>query len=81
MLKKIKTAVCAAVCGLTAMVMPFMGADGVNSDGKIVIMSIGDSITDGYGTEGSYRKFLYHNLTEKGYSIDMVKLSPVSGSL
>lgn len=36
------------------------------------IMCIGDSITDGYGTDGSYRKFLYHNLTEAGYSIDMV---------
>ena len=71
MFKKIKTAVCAAVCGLTAMAMPFASVHSVNSEGKTIIMSIGDSITDGYGTEGSYRKFLYHNLTEKGYSIDM----------
>ena len=35
-------------------------------------MSIGDSITDGYGTDGSYRKFLYHFLVSDGYSIDMV---------
>lgn len=38
---------------------------------SVKIMSIGDSITDGYGTDGSYRKFLYHELTEQGYSIDM----------
>ena len=72
MLKKMKTAVCAAVCGVTMAVLPFMSAECINSEGKTVIMSIGDSITDGYGTDGSYRKFLYHNLTEKGYSIDMV---------
>lgn len=38
------------------------------------IMCIGDSITDGYVSEyiGSYRKFIYHNLTEMGYSVDMV---------
>lgn len=35
------------------------------------IMCIGDSITDGYGISGSYRKFLYNELTKKGYSIDM----------
>ena len=38
----------------------------------IKIMCIGDSITDGYGVPGSYRKFLYHSLTEKGFKIDMV---------
>lgn len=38
----------------------------------IKILPIGDSITDGYGTDGSYRKFLYHELTDSGYSIDMV---------
>lgn len=38
----------------------------------VKILSVGDSITDGYGTEGSYRKFLYNGLTEAGYSIDMV---------
>lgn len=40
----------------------------------IKIMCIGDSITDGYVPEysGSYRKFIYHGLTEKGYKIDMV---------
>lgn len=42
------------------------------SDNPIKIMCIGDSITDGYGTAGSYRKFLYNGLTKKGYTIDMV---------
>ncbi|MDE6789221.1 MAG: hypothetical protein K2J47_07885 [Ruminococcus sp.] len=43
-------------------------------DDAIKIMCIGDSITDGYTYEytGSYRKFIYHNLTEMGYNVDMV---------
>ncbi|MBQ6181503.1 MAG: hypothetical protein IJK31_07435 [Ruminococcus sp.] len=36
------------------------------------IMCIGDSITDGYGTAGSYRKFLYNGLTANGYTVDML---------
>lgn len=44
------------------------------ADDAIKIMCIGDSITDGYLPEyaGSYRKFIYHDLTEWGYNIDMV---------
>lgn len=41
------------------------------SDETVKILSVGDSITDGYGTDGSYRKFLYRELTDEGYSIDM----------
>ncbi len=43
-------------------------------DDAIKIMCIGDSITDGYTSDyvGSYRKFIYHNLKEMGYNIDMV---------
>ena len=41
----------------------------------IKIMCVGDSITDGYGIPGSYRKFLYHGLTQKGYNIDMIALN------
>lgn len=43
-------------------------------DDAIKIMCIGDSITDGYTSDyvGSYRKFIYHNLTEMGYNVDMV---------
>ena len=46
-------------------------ADGSDT---IKIMCIGDSITDGYVPEytGSYRKFIYRGLTEKGCNIDMV---------
>ena len=43
-----------------------------DNETPIKIMCIGDSITDGYGIQGSYRKFLYHGLTQKGYKIDMV---------
>ena len=42
----------------------------------IKIMWVGDSITDGYGIPGSYRKFLYHGLTQKGYNIDMIGSKP-----
>ncbi len=38
----------------------------------IRIMAIGDSITDGYGITGSYRKYLDYALTQKGYSTDFV---------
>ena len=30
----------------------------------IKIMAIGDSITDGYGISGSYRKYLYHPIPD-----------------
>lgn len=70
------------ISAVSAAAMAFSSAAAVNiSDGKaeaademIKIMCIGDSITDGYTNDylGSYRKFIYHNLTEKGYSIDMV---------
>ncbi len=43
-----------------------------SDDSSTDIMCIGDSITDGYGIAGSYRKFLYHYLTENGYSVDMI---------
>ena len=38
----------------------------------IKIMGMGDSITSSKVLEGSYRKFLYHNLISKGYNIKMV---------
>ncbi|MBR6069174.1 MAG: hypothetical protein IKP78_01080 [Ruminococcus sp.] len=61
---------------VAAASIPFLGgADSVAGDtDTIKIMCIGDSITDGYVPDyaGSYRKFLYHGLTEKGYNIDMV---------
>ena len=40
---------------------------------EIKIIGIGDSITDGFGLEGSYRKFLYNGLVKKGYNnINMI---------
>ena len=39
---------------------------------EIKIVCIGDSFTDGFGIDGSYRKFLYNGLTKKGYNINMV---------
>ena len=38
----------------------------------ISIMSIGDSITDGARSKGSYRKYLYNSLTKSGFSIKML---------
>ena len=35
-------------------------------------MPVGDSITNGDGEQGGYRKYLYDALTKKGYKIDMV---------
>ena len=43
-----------------------------DNENPIKIMCVGDSITDGFGVAGSYRKFLYHGLTKKGYKVDMV---------
>ncbi len=44
-----------------------------DSGSDVKIMSLGDSITDGYWTAGGYRKYLYHELELKGYTnIDMV---------
>jgi lysophospholipase L1-like esterase len=59
---------------VTAHILPRTGwafITATEENKTIKILSIGDSITDGYGTEGSYRKFLYKNLTDKGYSVDM----------
>ena len=62
----------AAVCSIVL----FAGTAGWNGivsaeENTVTVLSIGDSITDGYGTDGSYRKFMYRELTESGYSIDM----------
>lgn len=73
-MKKLVTLLSAAV--IAAASIPFLGgAETVADDnGTVKIMCIGDSITDGYVPDytGSYRKFLYHGLKEKGYNIDMV---------
>ncbi|MCR5016766.1 MAG: hypothetical protein K6A75_09420 [Ruminococcus sp.] len=73
MRKFIPLAVAAVIAAtLTPFVMP--AETSADDNDTIKIMCIGDSITDGYVPEysGSYRKFIYHGLTEKGYKIDMV---------
>lgn len=57
---------------VTTPVTTTVTAPPAQTDGTLKIMAIGDSITDGYGTDGSYRKFLYHALAEKGVKVDMV---------
>ena len=63
------TAIACAVCATSSLtVFPEE-----QSAKTVKIMSLGDSITDGYWTMGGYRKYLYHELEQKGYSdIDMV---------
>lgn len=70
-LKKILASLTAVACS-ASMILTGSIMTGSVEEKTIKIMSIGDSITDGYGTDGSYRKFLYNNLTKDGYSIDMV---------
>ena len=74
MIKKAATAVIAATTLSSALFAypVFSEVEETGTSDPVKIMCIGDSITDGYGVAGSYRKFLYHNLTEKGYDIDMV---------
>lgn len=74
-MKKIISAVSAAAVALASAAAVDISVERSEAaDEMIKIMCIGDSITDGYVNDylGSYRKFIYHNLTEKGYSIDMV---------
>ena len=75
-MKKIISVISAAAV-MTASLPSFCSETGENisaADDAIKIMCIGDSITDGYFPEyaGSYRKFIYHDLTEWGHNIDMV---------
>lgn len=73
-MRKIFSLIAAAAITITGMYCPkkTVYSSDVQNSGAIKIMAIGDSITDGYGVAGSYRKYLYNELTKKGYSIDMV---------
>lgn len=73
-MKKIISIVSAAAMSAVTMasVAASVPAGAEGGDRTVKIMCIGDSITDGYGVAGSYRKFIYHELTKKGYDIDMV---------
>lgn len=75
-MKKILSAVSASAIAVTGIAGAVFNSNAVetekNSSDAIKIMCIGDSITDGYGVAGSYRKFLYNGLTQKGFNVDMV---------
>ena len=51
---------------------PQTGTGNISKQQTIKIMPAGDSITNGDGEQGGYRKYLYDALTKKGYKIDMV---------
>ena len=70
--KKFIALICTAAVAVTGIRLNITtNASAEKTEEPIKILPIGDSITDGYGTDGSYRKFLYNDLTEAGYSIDM----------
>ena len=48
------------------------GGGAAQTDKLIKIFPAGDSITNGDGEQGGYRKYLYDKLTKDGYKIDMV---------
>lgn len=65
----------AAVISVTSLPLISIAAESEPASGDTLkIMCIGDSITDGYVPEyaGSYRKFIYDDLTKWGYNVDMV---------
>ncbi len=71
-MKKQFLSIMAAVT-IISNVVPIGKTNAVEANSKIRIMPLGDSITDGFWTEGGYRKYLSNNLTEKGYTnIDFV---------
>ena len=72
--KKGLAALLAAVTGLSSLAVGTVSAaPAAAEDAEAVkILSLGDSITDGYWTSGAYRKYMYHDLEQMGYNIDMV---------
>lgn len=55
-----------------SMITNVQNIDAIEND-TIKVMSVGDSITDGYWEQGGYRKYMYHSLEENGITnIDMV---------
>ncbi|MBR4626424.1 MAG: hypothetical protein IKO47_01735 [Ruminococcus sp.] len=67
------TAALAAAAVLAAYPCVFPADTAAVKDGKVRIMPVGDSITDGYWEQGGYRKYMSCALTEKGYNdVDIV---------
>ncbi len=73
-MKKGLAAFLAAATGLSSLALGTVSAVPVSATDtdSVKILSLGDSITDGYWTSGAYRKYMYHELEQMGYSIDMV---------
>ena len=72
--KKGLAALLAAVTGLSSLAVGTVSAApaAAGDTEAVKILSLGDSITDGYWTSGAYRKYMYHDLEQMGYNIDMV---------
>ena len=72
--KKGLAALLAAVTGLSSLAVGTVSAApaAAGDTEAVKILSLGDSITDGYWTSGAYRKYMYHDLEQRGYNIDMV---------
>ena len=81
-MKKMKfmAAIAATVMSVTAVSTSFPILQASANDSDIKILCLGDSITDGYFGKDGYRKYLYHELDEMGYSIDMVGAKSGGGS-
>lgn len=73
-MKKGLAAFLAAATGLSSLALGTVSAVPVSATdaNSVKILSLGDSITDGYWTSGVYRKYMYHELEQMGYNIDMV---------
>ena len=73
-MKKGLAAFLAAATGLSSLALGTVSAVPVSATDtdSVKILSLGDSITDGYWTSGAYRKYMYHELEQMGYNIDMV---------
>ena len=72
--KKGLAALIAAVTGLSSLAVGTVSAAPAAAENEeaVKILSLGDSITDGYWTSGAYRKYMYHDSEQMGYNIDMV---------
>ena len=71
--KKFSKAVAIALATSILSGMCSIGTINAEADSDpIKIMSVGDSITNGYWEQGAYRKYMYNVLASDGYSIDMV---------
>ena len=73
-MKKLLSALSASVLAASTMLSSALigPVQTVSAADQIKIMPVGDSITNGDGDPGGYRKFLDYTLKQKGISFDMV---------